>query len=50
MTDVILYNVLSLAALYIIYRVDTEHLNGKHTAIWSFYRSVLFGQKKTKAS
>ena len=40
MTDVIIYSVLSLAALYCIYRADPEHLNDKYTSIWSFYRSV----------
>ena len=47
MSDVILYSVLSLAALYIIYRVDPEHSDGKYTSIWTFYRSVLFCKKET---
>jgi hypothetical protein len=45
MTEVILYSVLSLAALYTIYRVDPAHSEGKYTSIWSFYRSVLFINK-----
>ena len=49
MSDIILYGALSLAALYAIYRVDPEHSQGQHTAIWSFYRSILFGQKRTNA-
>ena len=50
MTDVILYGILSLAALYTIYRVDPEHSEGKYTGVWSFYRSILFSQKGTNVS
>jgi hypothetical protein len=46
MTDVILYGILSLAALYTIYRVDPEHSEGKYTGMWSFYLSILFSQKR----
>jgi len=45
MIDVILYGVLSLVALYAIYRADPEHSEDKYTCIWSFYRSVLFAKK-----
>ena len=45
MIDVIFYGVLSLVALYAIYRADTEHSEDKYTSIWSFYRSVLFAKK-----
>ena len=50
MTDVILYGILSLAALYTIYRVDPEHSEGKYVGIWSFYRSIIFSQRRTNAS
>ena len=50
MTDVILYGILSLAALYTIYRVDPEHSEGKYTGMWSFYLSILFSQKRANAS
>jgi hypothetical protein len=50
MTDVILYGILSLAALYTIYRVDPEHSDGKYIGIWSFYRSIIFSQERTNAS
>jgi hypothetical protein len=46
MTDVIVYIILSLVAIYIIYRVDPEHLEGKSTSIWSFYSSIIFYKKK----
>ena len=46
MIDVILYSVLSLAALYAIYRADPEHSEGKYTSIWSFYRSFFFAKKR----
>ena len=46
MTDVIVNSVLSLASLYIIYRVDQAHSEGKYTSIWSFYRAILFERKK----
>ena len=49
MTDVIVNSVLSLASLYIIYRVDPAHSEGKYTSIWSFYRSILFCKKKIGA-
>ena len=45
MADVILYGILSLAALYTIYRVDPEHSEVKYISIWSFYRSVVFYRK-----
>ncbi len=50
MTDVISYSVLSLAALYAIYRLDPEHADGKYTSIWSFYSSVVFYEKRTNAT
>jgi len=46
MIDVILYCVLSLVALYAIYRADPEHSEGQYTSIWSFYRSVFFCKEK----
>jgi hypothetical protein len=49
MFDVILYSVLSLVALYTIYRADPEHSEDKYTSIWSFYRSVLFPKKRISA-
>ena len=50
MTDVISYSVLSLAALYAIYRLDPEHADGKCTSIWSFYSSVVFCEKRTNTA
>jgi len=50
MTDVILYGILTLAALYTIYRADPEHSEGKYTGIWSFYRSIIFSRRRTNAS
>ena len=50
MTDVILYGLLSRAALYTIYRLHPEHSEDKYTGIWSFYRCILFSQRRTTAS
>ena len=49
MIDVILYSVLSLVALFAIYRADPEHSEDKYTSIWSFYRSVLFAKERISA-
>jgi hypothetical protein len=49
MIDVILYSVLSLVALYTIYRTDPEHSEDKYNSIWSFYRSVIFAKKGISA-
>lgn len=50
MIDVILYIVLSLVALYAIYLADPEHSADKYVSIWSFYSSVVLGNKGTNAS
>ncbi len=49
MIDVILYSVLSLVALFAIYRADPEHSEDKYTSIWTFYRSVLFAKERISA-
>jgi len=46
MADVFFYGILSLAAVYVMYRVDPEQSEHKYTSIWTFYRSVCFPKKE----
>ena len=46
MTDVVLYSALFMVALYTLYRMDPEHSEGKYTSMWSFYRSIIWDNKK----